>query len=70
MRADIREAMQAGRLLWRQCFQTPRGLYTISIVKHKGDYFAIKRNDGVVVEAKNIRRDMDEAQAEPEEPEA
>lgn len=69
MRPDIREALN-GRLLWRQSFQTSRGIYTISIVKSRGEYYVIKRNNGVVVEARAIRRDMDEGRRPLEDPDA
>lgn len=64
MRKDIEAAVKQGRLLNRQCFQTPKGEYSLSIVSHGGDYFFIKRLDGVIVEAKNIRKDLDKADGE------
>lgn len=59
MRRDILEALQKGRRINKQSFDTARGHYTLTIIEHNGEYFQEKRKDGIVVEAKSIQRDMD-----------
>lgn len=56
MNRDSKMAMKKGTLLSVQNFETPRGNYRITHIRHDGDVFMFKTRDGELLECVNFNK--------------
>lgn len=56
MKTIYKKALQQGKLLKYQSFETQKGLYTIFLARHDDEIFMFKYKDGKLVECVNLSR--------------
>ena len=56
MKQDSFEAMKHGEVVKHQIFTTDRGVYQITLIRHKGDIFFFKHRNGKLTECCNLSK--------------
>ena len=54
MKPDCLDAITNGKLLKTQGFNTPKGMYGIALIRHKGDIYFVKYLNRKLVECCNL----------------
>ena len=50
------EALKNGEVVKNQAFDTDKGVYQITLIRHKNDIYFFKYRDGKVVECSNLTK--------------
>lgn len=56
MKNIYKKAIEQGKILKHQSFETSKGLYTLFLVRYKDDIFFFKYKDGDIVECHNLSK--------------
>lgn len=50
------EALKNGEVVKNQAFDTDKGVYQITLIRHKNDIYFFKYRDGKIVECSNLNK--------------
>jgi hypothetical protein len=57
MKPEFVDAIKHGKVVRNQRFETPKGMYDISIVRHKNKSYMFKLRDGKMVECIDLNKE-------------